>query len=107
MKNSKAKAWLELVISFVLIRLALFLSAGTVNHWQAWVYLEVGAVTNILLTFYIAKDPMLLENRTKGGPTAEKRTVQKIVVLCAGISGVATFFIPALDSRFGWSSVPS
>jgi hypothetical protein len=35
MKHPKAKMWLWLIISFVLIGLALFLSAGTINYWQA------------------------------------------------------------------------
>jgi protein-S-isoprenylcysteine O-methyltransferase Ste14 len=26
--------------------------------------------------------------------------------LCAGIPGIATFIVPALDRRFGWSNVP-
>ncbi len=40
------------------------------------------------------------------GPAAEKRTTQKIIVLCAGIPAIATFIVPALDRRFGWSNVP-
>jgi hypothetical protein len=43
MKNPKTRMWLWLIISSVLIGLALFLSAGTINYWQAWVYLGVGA----------------------------------------------------------------
>jgi len=27
-------------------------------------------------------------------------------VLCAGIPAIATFIVPALDRRFGWSNVP-
>ena len=107
MKNRKMKVWLWLGISFVLIALALFLTAGTVDYWRAWVYLGTGAVTCLPLVLYIVKDPILLENRTKGGPTAEQRRTQKIIVLCSGLSGIAAFIIPGLDHRFGWSSVPS
>jgi len=106
MKNTKAKMWLELVVGFVTIGLVLFLAAGTFNYWQAWVYLGAAAVSGILLDLYVMKDPKLLENRTKAGPAAEKRTIQKIIVLCAGIPGIATFIVPALDRRFGWSNVP-
>jgi hypothetical protein len=70
MKNPKAKVWLSLIISFVLIGLALFLSAGTINYWQAWIYLAVGTASSVPLTLHIIKDPILLENRTKAGPTA-------------------------------------
>jgi len=106
MKNAKAKMWLGLVVSSALIGFALFLTAGTINYSQAWVFLGVGAVSSVLLTLSMTKDPMLLENRTKYGPTAEKRTIQKIIVLCIGIPGIAAFIVPALDHRFGWSNVP-
>jgi len=98
--------WLGLVVISVLMGFVLFLAAGTVKYWQAWIFLGVGAVSNILLTLSITKNPVLLENRTKYGPMAEKRTIQKIIVLCAGIPAIATFIVPALDHRFGWSNVP-
>ena len=106
-KNPKAKVWLWLIISFVVIGLALFLSAGTINYWQAWVYLAVGAASSVPLTLHIIKDPILLENRTKAGPTAEQRPIQKIIVACSGIPAIAAFIVPGLDYRFGWSSAPS
>ena len=106
MKNQKIKAWLGLVVSFILIALAIFLSAGTFDYWQAWVYLGVGVVTGVPLVLLITRDPILLENRTSGGPTAEQRPIQKIIVLCAGMPAIAAFIIPGLDHRFGWSSTP-
>lgn len=107
MKNPSAKIWLDGVAMSVLIALALFLSAGTIDYWQAWAYLGVSAVSSVLLIRFISKDPILLENRTKRGPTAEKRTIQKIIVLCAGLGAIAAFVVPGLDRRFGWSNVPS
>jgi protein-S-isoprenylcysteine O-methyltransferase Ste14 len=107
MKNPKVQVWLWLVVSFGLIGLALFLAAGTIHYWQAWVYLGVGAVSSIPLTLYIANDPVLRESRTKAGPTAEQRPIQRVIVLCMGLPAIATFIVPALDHRFGWSSVPS
>lgn len=107
MKNPKAKMWFLLVIAFVIIGSALFLSAGTINYWQAWVYLGVNTVSSVLLTLSVIKDPILLESKTKSGPTAEKRPIQKIIVLCAGLPWIAAYIVPGLDRRFGWSSVPS
>jgi protein-S-isoprenylcysteine O-methyltransferase Ste14 len=107
MENPKLRMWLWLVLSFILIALALFLSAGTLNYWQAWVYLAVGAASSIPLTLYIISDPILLENRTKAGPSAEQRPFQKIIVLCLGLLGMAAFIVPGLDHRFGWSRMPT
>ena len=105
MKNRKVQVWLWLVASFTFIALALFLSAGTLNYWRAWVYLCVGAVSSVPLTLYIVSDPILLENRTKA--TAEQRPIQKIIVLCTGFAGIAAFIVPGLDHRFGWSRMPT
>jgi protein-S-isoprenylcysteine O-methyltransferase Ste14 len=104
--NAKVKAWLSLIVSFALIGVALFLVAGTIQYWQAWVYLAVGALSSVPLTLHIVNDPILLENRAKAGPAAEQRLAQKIIVSVVGLPGIATFIVPAFDHRFAWSSVP-
>ncbi|MGB9405893.1 MAG: isoprenylcysteine carboxylmethyltransferase family protein [Terracidiphilus sp.] len=106
MKSPKAKMWLRTVVTFVMIGLALFLTAGTFNYWQAWIFLGAVAVSSGLITLYMTRNPTLLENRSRFGPTAEKRTIQKIIVLCAGIPAIAMYIVPALDRRFGWSNMP-
>jgi protein-S-isoprenylcysteine O-methyltransferase Ste14 len=106
MENPKVKAWLWLVVSLVLIGLALFISAGTIDYWQAWVYLGIVGVSSIPLTLLISKDPILLKSRTKAGPTAEQRPFQKIIVVCVLLPAIAAFIVPGLDRRFDWSSVP-
>ncbi len=106
MMNPKLKAWLSLIVSFALIGLALFLVAGTLRYWQAWVYLAVSAISSVPLTLYIVNDPILLENRAKAGPAAEQRLTQKIIVSVVGLAAVAIFIVPGFDHRFAWSSVP-
>jgi protein-S-isoprenylcysteine O-methyltransferase Ste14 len=106
MENPKVKAWLWLVVSLVLFALASFISAGTIDYWQAWVYLGVVGVSSIPLTLLIGKDPILLKSRTRVGPTAEQRPIQKIIVVCVLVLGIATFIVPGLDRRFDWSTVP-
>ena len=106
MKNPKTRLWLMLIGGSVLIALVLFLSAGTVQYWQAWAYLAVNAIASLPYTLYLLKDPVLLESRTKAGPTAEQRPVQKVIVLLGGLSVAAAFIVSGLDRRFGWSDVP-
>lgn len=103
----KAKLWLLTVTTTVLIGIVLFLSAGTISYWQAWVYLTVSTASTIPLMLYIMTDPALLENRTKAGPTAEQRPIQKIIVASIAIPYIAAFIVPGLDHRFGWSGMPS
>ncbi len=99
--------WLGNVAGYLLIGLALFLTAGTARYWQAWAYLVVSGLLSVLVTLYILKDPILLESRAKSGPTVETRPLQKIIVFCLLIPVIANVIVPALDHRFGWSSVPS
>jgi|SRR5271157_3191108 len=106
MNDPKLKAWLWFAVNLGLIALALFLSAGTLAYWRAWIFLAVVAVSSIPLTLYIINNPLLLGNRTKAGPVAEQRPVQKIIVLCLVVTMIAAFVVPGLDRRFGWSNVP-
>lgn len=106
MKDQRAQAWLASAVVFVFMWLALFLSAGTIRYWQAWVYLGVLAASSVPLMLYMISDPVLLANRMRFGPTAEQRPIQKLIVASAGLPAVAAFIVPGLDRRFGWSDAP-
>jgi protein-S-isoprenylcysteine O-methyltransferase Ste14 len=102
-----AKAWLALVILTVVMSLMLFIPAGTIHYWQAWIYLSIFTGASLLTTVYLQKrDPALLARRLRGGPSAEKRLTQKIIMLFTSIGFIALLVISALDYRFGWSHVP-
>lgn len=86
----------------------LFLPAGTLNYWQAWVFIAVFIVCTLVPSAYLAvKDPAALQRRMKAGPTAETRSVQKLVMTGTILAVIAVLVISALDHRFGWSSVPT
>jgi protein-S-isoprenylcysteine O-methyltransferase Ste14 len=107
MKNLNAKAWLALAALAVVMGLLLFVPAGTIHYWQAWVYLSIFTGASVLTTLYLMrKDPALLERRMSGGPTAEKRPTQKFIMLCTSTGFIALLVVPAFDHRFGWSNVP-
>ena len=85
----------------------LFLSAGTMDYWQAWVYLVIFVGASWLTTVYLERnDPALLERRMRGGPTAEKEPRQKVIMLGASLGFIALLVVPALDRRFQWSVTP-
>jgi protein-S-isoprenylcysteine O-methyltransferase Ste14 len=106
MRNPKARAWTWLVVSCVVIGAVLFLSAGTIRYWRAWVYLAVIAVGSVPVTLFMIRNPALLESRTRFGPVAEQRPVQRLIVLVLMLLSLAIFVVPGLDHRFGWSTVP-
>ena len=101
-----AKAWLSLFVLVAAMGLLLFLPAGTFRYWQAWLYLSVFACASFLTTLYLTRrDPALLARRMSGGPTAEKRPAQKLIMLFVSVAFVALLVVPALDHRWGWSRV--
>jgi protein-S-isoprenylcysteine O-methyltransferase Ste14 len=107
MNNLYTKTLLSLVTLVVVMGVLLFVPAGTIRYWQAWVYLAIFTGASLLTSLYlIKKDPALLKRRMRGGPTAEKERNQKIIMLFASIGFIALLVAPALDYRFGWSAVP-
>jgi protein-S-isoprenylcysteine O-methyltransferase Ste14 len=86
----------------------LFVPAGTLGYWQAWVFMAVFVGASSAIGMYLAlADPKLLERRMKAGPAAEKETTQKIIMAFAMAGFIALLLLPAFDHRFGWSKVPA
>lgn len=95
------------VLGTVLLGVALFGSAGTFDYWQAWVFIAAFVIATLVPSFYlVVTDPAALQRRMRGGPKAETRTVQKIVISVSIITLVAVIVVSAFDHREGWSTVP-
>jgi protein-S-isoprenylcysteine O-methyltransferase Ste14 len=106
MKNLSASAWLALAALVVVMGLLLFLPAGTIRYWEAWAYLSIFTGASVITTLYLMRnDRALLERRMSGGPIAEKRPVQRFIMLCTSICFIALLVVPAFDHRFAWSAV--
>lgn len=96
------------LFSLLLLGVTLFWPAGTFHYWQAWVFIAVFLATTMIPSIGLAiRDPAALQRRLHGGPTAETRIVQKIVIWAVTGSAFAAFVLSAFDHRFGWSSVPT
>ncbi|OBG17977.1 hypothetical protein A5765_05110 [Mycolicibacterium celeriflavum] len=96
------------LIQPVVLGAVLFLAAGTLDYWQAWVLLLVACLSTALPTFYLWRtDPVALQRRMRAGPTAEPRIAQKVLIVGWYSSLAAAFVVSALDHRFGWSTVPT
>lgn len=86
----------------------LFIPAGTLDYWQAWVFLGVFSAMSLLPSVYLNRiDPAALERRMHAGPKAETRPVQKAVMTGISLSFAGMLVIAGLDHRFGWSKVPT
>ncbi|BBZ39240.1 hypothetical protein MCNS_23030 [Mycobacterium conspicuum] len=96
------------VVEFVLFGAMLFVPAGTFHYWQAWVFLVVVAIPAWIPPIYLLRaNPVALQARMSGGPTAETRTAQKLIIAGLYLSLAAMVVVSALDHRWGWSPVPT
>jgi protein-S-isoprenylcysteine O-methyltransferase Ste14 len=108
MDSQYRRAFGALAILFAVMALLLFVSAGTLQYWQAWLFLLTYFGASIAITLYLVrKDPALLARRMSGGPFAEKETAQRIIMWLTSAGFIALIVVPALDRRFGWSHVPA
>ena len=105
--NLAFRAWLSLAVLAAIIGALLFSCAGTARYWHAWIYLALFfALSAVITADLLRRDPALLRRRMKGGPTAEGRPLQRVIMLGASLGFVSLLVVPALDFRHRWSSVP-
>lgn len=88
----------------ILMPALLFLPAGTLDYWEAWVYLAI-VLTSMsgYLLYFLENDPGLLERRMRA---KEKETRQRSLVIAMSLLFFLAYLVPGFDRRFGWSSLP-
>jgi protein-S-isoprenylcysteine O-methyltransferase Ste14 len=107
MASLSVRAWIALGALAAVMALLLFVPAGTPRYWQGWIYLAIFIGASTLTTVdLMRRDPALLQRRMSGGPLAEKRPAQRLIMLFASLCFVALLVVPALDRRLAWSAMP-
>lgn len=98
------KASFKYLSGVLLVFLVLFIPAGTLKFWNAWLFMAIIFIP-ILITgiFLIFKNPELLRKRLN---SKEKESEQKSVVLLSGLMFIGGFIVAGLDFRFNWLKVP-
>ncbi|ORW27943.1 hypothetical protein AWB91_26795 [Mycobacterium paraense] len=95
------------VFGTLAVGLILFGPAGTLRYWQAWAFLAVFTAASLGPTIYLARNnPAALQRRMHGGPRAETRAAQKVIITSSFVILFAMMAFSALDHRMGWSTVP-
>jgi len=108
MSTLALRSILVTTIFMAFLALTVFVSAGSLAYWQAWVHLVVFLGCSSAITAYLAKcDQKLLARRLESGPTAEVRRSQQIIQAVASVLFLAPYVVAGLDFRFGWSRVPA
>jgi protein-S-isoprenylcysteine O-methyltransferase Ste14 len=107
--NISKKELIKLVVTRVLLVviclfLFFFLSAGTLDYWQAWVYMAILLIPMIfVMRYFLIHNPEFLERRMRLGETVP---TQKRIIRFSFIFFLLAFILPGLDRRWGWSKVP-
>jgi protein-S-isoprenylcysteine O-methyltransferase Ste14 len=91
----------------IILTLIIFLPAGTLNYWQAWVFVIIFTSCNSAIMAYLWRnDRQLLEQRIQAGPRAEKERVQKIIMLLLSYVLKMLVVTSVIDHRLQIQRVP-
>lgn len=91
-------------LGFLGLGLLLFVPAGTLGYWQAWLWIATLALPMVFVLIYLMRnDPALMERRMR---LRETQPTQKRVIQWGWVWLILAFTVPGLDQRFGWSHVP-
>jgi protein-S-isoprenylcysteine O-methyltransferase Ste14 len=106
MSNFYVRGVLANLITLAILLACLFIPAGTLDYWQAWVFVAVfGVSAQAVGIYFLVHDRPLVERRMNIGPVAEQRPAQKFISALFILGFVGFVVLPAFDHRFGWSSV--
>ncbi|MBV8045271.1 isoprenylcysteine carboxylmethyltransferase family protein [Pluralibacter sp.] len=106
MSNFYVRGVLANLITLLIFLACIFIPAGTLDYWQAWVFVIVFEISSQALGIYfLMHDRKLLERRIHFGPRAEQRPAQKFISSLFILGFVGFVVLPALDHRFSWSPV--
>jgi Putative protein-S-isoprenylcysteine methyltransferase len=107
MNSLAVKALLSVFILALVMGLIIFVAAGTIRYWEAWVYLVIFTIASLLTTIYLIRhDPQLLQRRMRGGPIAETRPAQRVIMTFTSLAFIGILVVPALDRRFRGATTP-
>ena len=92
-------------LAVVVTGLMLFLPAGSLRYWQAWMFLAtLFPPVLFVVSYFLTRDPNLLARRMQ---FQEKEREQQVLVKLANLAFFLGFLFPGLDHRYGWSGVPA
>lgn len=98
-------ALIKFTFGLALVGALLFLPAGSLVFFNAWLFIGLLFVPMLILGIVLlVKSPDLLKKRLDA---KEKQNAQKGVVAISALLFLAGFIVAGLDFRFGWSHMPA
>ena len=94
----------KFIFGFTIIALLLFIPAGTLKYWNAWLFICILFIPMLIVGIILMiKNPDLLRKRLN---SKEKESEQEILLLIGGVMFVCGFVVSGLNYRFEWFILP-
>lgn len=98
------QAIIKIILGILLTASLLFLPAGTINYYNAWLFMGI-----LFIPMFVAgiimmiKNPDLLQKRLHA---KETQSEQRLVILFSGIMFISGFLCAGFSYRFEWFPLP-
>ena len=98
------QALTKFVVGLAIVMALLFIPAGTLSYWQAWLFIGILFIPMLIVGIVLmSHNPELLRKRLDA---KEKEGEQKSVVAMSSLLFVAMFVSAGHNYRFGWWILP-
>ena len=98
------QALTKFVVGLAIVMALLFIPAGTLSYWQAWLFIGILFIPMLIVGIVLmSHNPELLRKRLDA---KEKEGEQKSVVAMSSLLFVAMFVSAGLNYHFGWWILP-
>jgi len=99
------QAIIKYLLGLVIVSLLLFIPAGTIYYYNAWLLIELLFIPMFFAGFVMFfKNKELLKSRLNA---KEKLNDQKVVIILSGIMFVIGFIVAGIEYRFNWFLFPN
>jgi protein-S-isoprenylcysteine O-methyltransferase Ste14 len=103
-RELKRKVYGRAILAVPALGAVLFIPAGTLAYWEAWLYMAILFIPMFIVFRYLLKhDPQLLERRMQ---MREREAAQQRIIKFSYLYFLIAFTLPGFDHRWGWSAVP-
>ena len=98
-------AIIKLSLGIFLIGALIFIPAGTIYFWNAWLLMGILFIPMFIVgIIMMIKNPELLKKRLN---IKEKQGKQREVVALSGLMFLTGFIVAGLNYRYGWNTLPN
>ena len=98
------QAMTKFILGFIVIALLLFIPAGTLDYWNAWLFIGILFIPMFMVGIILMiKNPDLLRKRLN---SKENESEQKSLLLLSGVMFSSGFVMSGLNYRFQWMILP-